>query len=91
MTILKSQEWSQAHLDVNESLSQLLSNVRDYGYNPSLHVHYDETEHRLILDPELRAKHPPLADGYERYRQACDSRDAALLKIQELPKLDIGF
>ncbi len=91
MTILKSEDWSQAHMDVTEALSSLTNRVRDHGYNPSLHVHYDGEQHRLVLDEELLNKHEDVRTDYERYLKACDMRDAALVRIQEMPKLDIGF
>lgn len=91
MTILKSEEWSQAHQEVSESLSALLNHLRDLGYNPSLHVHYDEDVNRLLVDDTLLAQHERLSAAYQEYRDACDKRDIALQKIQDLPKLDLGF
>jgi hypothetical protein len=91
VTILKSEEWSQAHEEVSEALSTLLNRIRDLGYNPSLHIHYENDQHRLTLDDSLLKKHPELQPVFDHYLTACDKRDSALAKIQELPKLDIGF
>jgi hypothetical protein len=91
MTILKSDEWSSAHQHVSESLSTLLNCIRDCGYNPSLHVHYDGVAQRLVLDKALLEAHASLELPYRAYTEACDRRDEALLRIQDLPKLDIGF
>lgn len=78
-------------MDVTEALSSLMNLVRDHGYNPSLHVHYDGARHRLVLDEEITNKHEAVRVEYDKYLKACDIRDAALVKIQEMPKLDIGF
>ncbi|MBX5435672.1 MAG: hypothetical protein IRZ33_00475 [Alicyclobacillaceae bacterium] len=91
MTILRSEEWSNAHLLVNDLLSKLLNALRDLGYNPSLHIRYAHDEHRLLVDDEVLHAHPELRHLYEQYRRACDQRDEALRKIQSLPKIDLGF
>lgn len=91
MTIIRTEEWSDAHFAVNELLSKLLNELRDAGYNPSFHISYDREEHHLLLDKDVLAKHPSIAETYDAYLTACDHRDQAVENIQLQPKLDIGF
>ncbi|MCL6452236.1 MAG: hypothetical protein K6T78_01270 [Alicyclobacillus sp.] len=86
-----SEEWSQAHLAVNDLLSALLNELRDLGYNPSFHVAYDRQEQHLTVDDALLHKHESLRRTFRRYVEACKARDEAVLKIQSLPKVDLGF
>jgi len=88
---LRSEQWSNAHLAVNDRLSDLLNALRDLGYNPSLHLSYDRAEHHLALDATLLAEHPAMQSAFDAYREACKIRDVALDAIQSMPKLDIGF
>lgn len=92
MDLMKSsEEWSKAHLTVNDLLSQLLNELRDLGYNPSYHVSYDNTEGHLTIDADLLAKHASLKSLFDKYVEACTSRDEAVEKIQQEPKIDLGF
>lgn len=91
MTTLRSEEWSEAHLEVTDVLAEMLNQLRDLGYNPSLHLNYDRQEHQLVMDADLRTKHPEIQSVYDRYQSACDRRDEALEHIQAMPKLDLGF
>lgn len=92
MDLMKSsEEWSKAHLAVNDLLSRLLNELRDLGYNPSYHVSYDRSMQHLMIDADLLAKHPSLKQLYADYVSACDARDAAVEKIQQSPKVDLGF
>jgi hypothetical protein len=86
-----SEDWSQAHIQVNDQLNHLLRGMRDYGYNPSLHISYDKEEHHLQVDPVVISKHSDLKRIYLEYLDACKARDAAVHRIQSLPKLDLGF
>lgn len=86
-----SEEWSKAHLTVNDVLNQLLNVLRDLGYNPSYHVSYNHTDQHLTIDETLLTKHPSLQALYKQYVQACQSRDDAVEKIQTSPKVDLGF
>jgi len=91
MTTYRSDQWSNAHLNVNDILTNLLNALRDLGYNPSLHISYDKAEHHLLLDTEILDKHANIATLYDNYLSACNQRDAAVDEIQKLPKLDLGF
>lgn len=92
MDLMKSsEEWSKAHLAVNDLLSQLLNELRDLGYNPGYHVSYDRSMQHLMIDSDLLAKHESLRQLYSEYVTACDTRDAAVEKIQQSPKVDLGF
>ncbi|GGI98798.1 hypothetical protein GCM10010885_05350 [Alicyclobacillus cellulosilyticus] len=91
MHVIRSDEWSNAHLAVNDCLSRLLNTLRDLGYNPSLHISYDQDEQHIVVDPELRRRHPEVEAAYQEYVSYCRLRDAALRQIQELPKVDLGF
>lgn len=91
MTIIRSDEWSDAHFAVHDLLNQLMNLLRDKGYNPSYHISYDRAEQHLLLEHSILEKHPDVAKTYEQYLAACSIRDEALEHIQEQPKLDIGF
>lgn len=91
METYRSEAWSNAHFLVNEFLTQLLNRVRDNGYNPSLHISYDQEEHQLRLDPIILNKHDDIKQIYLQYVEACNTRDNAVEEIQSLPKLDLGF
>jgi hypothetical protein len=86
-----SEEWSKSHMMVTDLLGNLLNEIRDLGYNPSYHVSYDKQEHHLLIDSELLNKHSHLQSSYEAYIAACRQRDEAVQKIQQAPKLDLGF
>ncbi|QSO49091.1 hypothetical protein [Alicyclobacillus mengziensis] len=86
-----SEQWSKSHLVVNELLSQLLNQLRDLGYNPSYHISYDRKEQHLTIDSLLLDKHDSLKQLFDEYVEACNARDAAVEKIQEAPKVDLGF
>ncbi|SFU36711.1 hypothetical protein [Alicyclobacillus macrosporangiidus] len=86
-----SEEWSRAHHRVNELLSLLLNTLRDLGYNPSYHISYDHDEHHVRLDDQLLRQHPQLMAVYRDYVAACRERSVAVQRIQELPKMDLGF
>ncbi|QRF24743.1 hypothetical protein FY534_10410 [Alicyclobacillus sp. TC] len=86
-----SEEWTKAHIQVNDNLNRLLGALRDYGYNPNLHISYDREEHHLQVDPAILNKHPDIKMLFLDYLSACRERDAALDKIQQLPKMDLGF
>jgi hypothetical protein len=86
-----SEQWSKAHLAVNDILNQLLNQLRDLGYNPSYHISYDRKEQHLIIDSVLLEKHGALKQLFDEYVQACIARDTAVEKIQEAPKVDLGF
>lgn len=91
MSTHQSADWSNAHTHVNDVLTELLNALRDHSYNPSLHITYDRHEHHLLLDPVLLNKHSDVKQIYLRYLDACKVRDVEVERIQELPKLDIGF
>ncbi|MCL6446218.1 MAG: hypothetical protein K6T83_22695 [Alicyclobacillus sp.] len=91
MDIIRSEDWSNAHFAVNEALAELLNKLRDHGYNPSLHIHYDHGGHRLSVDENILAKHADIRETYETYVAACDRRDAAVDRIRSLPKVDLKF
>lgn len=91
MTTYRSEDWSNAHTAVNDALTELLNALRDHGYNPSLHISYDRAEHHLLVDPIVLNKHSNIKQLFLRYLDACALRDAAVQRIQELPKLDLGF
>ena len=91
MTIHRSEDWSKAHMAVNDFLSELLNALRDHNYNPSLHISYDREEHHLVVDPVVLNKHGDIKELYHQYLDACRLRDVALEQIQNLPKLDLGF
>ncbi|MDQ0190596.1 hypothetical protein JI721_02850 [Alicyclobacillus cycloheptanicus] len=91
MTIIRTDEWTDAHFAVNERLTQLLNQLRDAGYNPSFHISYDHMEHHLIVDHDILEKHPNIAETYDQYLAACATRDQAVENIQAQPKLDLGF
>lgn len=87
----RSEDWSIAHVQVNDALGELLNCMRDNGYNPSLHISYDQEEHHLDVDPVILNKHAHVKDIYRKYLEACQARDEAVEQIQALPKLDLGF
>lgn len=91
MTILRSDDWSNAHFTVNELLGNVLHLMRDLGYNPSQHIEYNHESHLVEVDAALLTQHEQLQALYTQYREACKARDAALEKIQTMPKLDLGF
>ncbi|WP_067619522.1 hypothetical protein [Alicyclobacillus acidiphilus] len=91
MSTHRSEAWSDAHFQVNEALGNLLNQLRDHGYNPSLHISYDKEEHHLVVDPIILHKHESVKQVYLTYLDACRARDSAVEQIQELPKLDLGF
>lgn len=91
MSNLSSEQWSNAHIAANDLLTELLSQMRDLGYNPSLHISYDRMNHHVVLDEELVSKHETLAQIFNKYLEACNMRTEALTDIQAAPKLDIGF
>jgi hypothetical protein len=91
MSTHQSTDWSNAHANVNDALAELLNALRDHQYNPSLHITYDRHEHHLLLDPVVLNKHVDVKTIYLKYLDACKLRDVAVDRIQELPKLDIGF
>jgi hypothetical protein len=91
METYRSEDWSSAHFLVNDALTELLNELRDHGYNPSLHISYDREEHRLKVDPVILNKHDDVKYIYLKYLDACNARDAAVEEIQALPKLDLGF
>jgi hypothetical protein len=91
MTVIRSEEWSNAHLEVNELLSQLLNAMRDCGYNPSQHISYDHEHYHVIVDQDVLDHHPRINQLYGRYLAACKKRDEAMQQIQSLPKVDLGL
>ncbi|GLG00039.1 hypothetical protein C7445_10473 [Alicyclobacillus sacchari] len=91
METYRSDSWSNAHFRVKDALAALLNEMRDCGYNPSLHISYDANEHHLLVDPVILHKHPSIKRVYLEYLDACHARDTAVEDIQSLPKLDLGF
>jgi uncharacterized protein (UPF0297 family) len=91
MTAPISESWSSAHLKVTELLSELLSVLRDRGYNPSHHISYDRTGNHILLEEDILRRHPDVSALYDRYLAACTERDEALQEVQRLPKVDLGF
>lgn len=87
----RSETWSDAHFQVKDALEDLLNQLRDNGYNPSLHISYDKQEHHLLVDPVVLHKHETVKERYLTYLDACRARDHAVEEIQSLPKLDLGF
>lgn len=86
-----NENWSDAHLSVTAHMTALLNVIRDLGYNPSHHISYDRSNQHLLLEEELVQKHDEIKAAYDAYLKACDDRQAELERVQELPKLDIGF
>lgn len=86
-----SEEWSKAHLSANDLLSQLLNQLRDLGYNPGYHISYDKSEQHLVIEDAVLAKHREIQPLYDSYIHACKLRDEAVEKIQQAPKVDLGF
>lgn len=91
MSTHRSDHWSQAHLIVNDKLTEMLNALRDLGYNPSLHISYDKDEHRLQVDEAILNQHLQIRNLYIEYTEACVERDIAVAEIKQLPKLDLGF
>lgn len=91
MTIIRSDEWSDAHFAVHDLLNQLMNLLRDKGYNPSYHISYNRAEQHLLLEQNILDRHPDVAETYGLYLAACALREEALDHIQQQPKLDIGF
>lgn len=86
-----SEEWSRAHLVVHDLLSQILNQLRDLGYNPGYHITYNRTEQHLMLADDILRKHPELKVLYNSYLKAVEERDEALERVQQAPKVDLGF
>ncbi|OFW81144.1 MAG: hypothetical protein A2201_08060 [Alicyclobacillus sp. RIFOXYA1_FULL_53_8] len=91
MTTSPSTQWSDAQLNVNAALASLLNTLRDLGYNPNLHITYDKSEHLLLVHESILAAHQAARDAYGVYVDACERRDEAVAKIQEMPKTQLGF
>jgi hypothetical protein len=86
MSVMRSEQWTDAHLAANEVLAQLLNQLRDLGYNPSQHISYDRETNHVVVESELLNQHPELKPVYDAYVAACERRYQALQAIQAMPK-----
>jgi hypothetical protein len=86
-----NENWSDAHLAVTNLMTALLNILRDLGYNPSHHISYNQMDQHLVLDESVVKRHAEVESAYEKYLKACEERQLELERVQQLPKLDIGF
>ena len=87
----ETEQWSAAHLAVTDLMTELLSLLRDKGYNPSNHISYDRTEHHLMLEAQIPAQHSDVKSVYDAYLEACRKRDDELDQVKDMPKTNLGF